>query len=229
MKSLYLFINIGAFIVPFIFSFHPKIQFYKKWKYIFPAIILIAIIFIVWDIYFTDFKIWGFNHEYILGIYFYNLPVEELLFFIAIPYSCLFTYYCFTLFVQNNIFKKYENLITIILVILLLIFGALFYTRLYTSVTFFCLLIFILSLKYLIKIKWLNRFYFTYLILLIPFLIVNGILTGTGIEHPIVWYNNDENMGLRILSIPIEDVFYGMLLMLLNTSLYEYFSRNKNA
>ena len=229
MKSLYFIINFGAFIVPFLFSFHPKILFYKKWKFLFPAIFITALIFILWDVYFTELKIWGFNPSYIYGVYFCNLPLEEMLFFIAIPYSCVFTYHCFKLFLPNTIFRNYENSITNILLILLFVFGVLFYNRLYTSVTFFALLVFVVFLKYIIKINWLNRFYFTYLILLVPFLIVNGILTGAGLEHPIVWYNNDNNIGLRLLTIPIEDVFYGMLLVLVNVSLYEFFSRKEYA
>jgi lycopene cyclase domain-containing protein len=54
-------------------------------------------------------------------------------------------------------------------------------------------------------------------------IVVNGISTGTGLEEPIVWYNDAENMELRILTIPVEDIFYGMLLLLLNTFLFELF------
>jgi lycopene cyclase domain-containing protein len=60
-----------------------------------------------------------------------------------------------------------------------------------------------------------------YLFLLIPFFIVNGILTGTGLEAPIVWYNNQENLGVRLLTIPIEDTFYGFELIVLNVFFYE--------
>ena len=69
----------------------------------------------------------------------------------------------------------------------------------------------------------------SYLIMLIPFFIVNGILTGTGIENEVVWYNNNENLGIRLLTIPVEDFFYGMFLIGMNIMLYELlnFSRKK--
>ena len=227
MNLLYFYINIGAFIIPFLFSFHPQIQFYKKWKFLFPAILLTAIVFLIWDIYFTELKIWGFNPTYIIGKYFYQLPLEEVFFFVAIPYASLFTYHCFSIFINKQVLKVYENYITLFLLFFCSFIGLLFYNKLYTFSTFISLAILLASLKYIFNVNWLNRFYFTFLIILIPFTIVNGILTGTGINQPVVWYNDHENLGLRILTIPVEDVFYGMFLLLLNTSFYEYFSRNK--
>ena len=67
----------------------------------------------------------------------------------------------------------------------------------------------------------LKMFYRAYGILLIPFLITNGLLTGSFIEDQVVWYNDNYNLGIRILTIPVEDVFYGMLLILLNIIIYE--------
>ena len=66
-----------------------------------------------------------------------------------------------------------------------------------------------------------GRFYFAYMILILPFFIVNGILTGTGIQDQVVWYNDAENLGVRMGTIPIEDTFYGLLLILLNVVIYE--------
>ncbi len=57
-----------------------------------------------------------------------------------------------------------------------------------------------------------ERFLAAYAICLIPFLLVNGLLTAL----PVVLYNDSENIGLRIYTIPAEDVFYGMLLVLGN-------------
>jgi lycopene cyclase domain-containing protein len=74
------------------------------------------------------------------------------------------------------------------------------------------------------KNKFLGRFYVTYVIHLIPFFLVNGILTYL----PIVRYNDAENLGIRIFTIPIEDSIYSMLLLLMNISIYEYLmSRNR--
>jgi lycopene cyclase domain-containing protein len=221
MNFLYLILDLGAISVPFLFSFHPKINFYKKAKFAWISILSAALIFIVWDIYYTHLGVWGFNPRYLSGFMFFNLPIEEVLFFICIPYACLFTYYCFTLFVDSLIFKKAETFITAILLVFLLVFGFLNFPKLYTFYTFIPLAIILAGLKFYFKMPWLNKFYFSYLVLLIPFTIVNGILTGTGLEEPVVWYNDLENMGFRILTIPFEDVFYGMLLILLNVTLFE--------
>jgi lycopene cyclase domain-containing protein len=50
---------------------------------------------------------------------------------------------------------------------------------------------------------------------------VNGILTGTGLEAPIVWYNDNHNLGIRILTIPVEDSIYGFELLLLTVWRYD--------
>ncbi|MDF3077107.1 MAG: lycopene cyclase domain protein [Sphingobacteriaceae bacterium] len=227
MKWLYLLVNFCAFIVPFIFSFHPKLAFYKQWKYLWPAIALSAIPFLVWDAYFTSIGVWGFNSRYTLGFRVLELPIEEILFFVCIPYSCLFTYHCFSVLIEKDYFSPAKNIVTWVLIIGLLVSGLVFIDRLYPAVTFLMLAVVLILTQLLIKPVWLSRFYFSYMVLLIPFCLVNGVLTGTGLEEPVVWYNNLENLGIRILTIPVEDVFYGMLLILLNTLIYEYFRKRK--
>ena len=108
---------------------------------------------------------------------------------------------------------------------ILLLLAMLFISRLYTTVTFFLLALLLISLL-IFKVEYLGRFFISYVIVLVPFLIVNGILTGSGLNEQVVWYNDMENLGLRILTIPVEDVFYGMLLILGNVSLYEFFQKS---
>ena len=223
MKLLYLLIDLFTVIIPLLFSFHPKIQFYKEWKWIIPANIVTAAIFIIWDILFTKYGVWGFNKNYVTGIYFFNLPVEELLFFVCIPYACVFTYYCINKFYTIKWQPKYENIFILTLSLLLLITGIYFYQKLYTSITFFSLTVVLLFIQYISKNNWLMKLLLVYVFLFIPFLIVNGILTGSGLQQPVVWYNDAENMGMRILTIPVEDIFYGLELIVLNVFFYHLF------
>ena len=97
-----------------------------------------------------------------------------------------------------------------------------YYLKVYTIFAFGSVLFLIFMLHFVFKVKWLSRFYFAYLILQIPFLIVNGILTGTGLKEPIVWYNASHIIGWRILTIPFEDIFYGMAMLLMSIAIYEY-------
>jgi lycopene cyclase domain-containing protein len=222
MHYTYLLVDLAAFIVPFLFSFHPKINFHREYKYFFPACLAVAVIFLVCDYFFTQRGIWGFNPDYVSGINLFLLPAEEILFFFCIPYACVFTYHCFKVLYGEKTILRGEKNISAILAVALLTAGILFHDRAYTASTFISLAVLISLLQFALKVNWLGRFYFTYAILLIPFFIVNGILTGTGLSAPVVWYNNNENLGIRLLTIPAEDVFYGMLLALGNVAGMEF-------
>ncbi|MEO7317210.1 MAG: lycopene cyclase domain-containing protein [Ginsengibacter sp.] len=225
MKYTYLLIDFFTIIVPFIFSFHPKIRFDKKWKFFFPAVVLVAIIFIIWDDIFTSMGVWQFNNDYLLDIYLFNLPIEEILFFICIPYSCVFTYYCLDKFYNLKWNSRLEAIFCLIFSLILIVIGIIFINQIYTSVTMFTTAIVCLSLKFLVKVEWFGKAIFVYVILLIPFIIVNGILTGSWIEAPIVSYNPSENMGIRLLTIPVEDIFYGFEMILLNIYFMHLFEK----
>ena len=217
----------GTFIIPFIFSFHPKLNFYKSFKSFFPANLLIASVFVAWDILFTRTGVWGFNPDYILGIYFFNLPIEELLFFICIPFSCVFTYDFLNRFYQFHWNRRTESIFVTAVSSALILTGIFFRSKLYTSSTFISLGVLLPALKFIVRINWLPKLVIIYPVLLIPFFIVNGILTGTGLDAPVVWYNDAETLAIRLSTIPVEDIFYGFELILLNIFLFECFKKSK--
>ncbi len=225
MKYTYLLINILSFIIPFIFSFHPKIEFYKTWKAFFPSVFLAGFLFVVGDMLFTDLGVWGFNSDYLSGIQIANLPIEEILFFFCIPYACIFTYHCFDRFYKFGTASRIEKWITLPFILLLLAASIIYHDRLYTFSAGVGLAILLIYIRFIYNANWLGKFYVIYLVLLIPFIIVNGLLTGTALEKPVVWYNNAENMGYRLMTIPFEDIFYGMSLILLNVLFFEFFKR----
>lgn len=220
MKSLYLLVDFFTVIVPLIFSFHPKIKFNKTWAQFFIASAIVGIMFIIWDSIFTGLGVWNFNPRYVSGIFFFKLPIEEILFFICIPFSCVFTFFCLDKFYNLAWKKKTEDIFCIVFSLSLLILGFIYLDRLYTSVTFISTALVCLILQFVLKINWFGKAVTVYAILLLPFFIVNGILTGTGLEEPVVRYNAAENLNIRLLTIPIEDVFYGFEMILLNLFIY---------
>lgn len=225
MKYTYLLVLFFAVIIPAIYSFHPKLQFSKHFKAFFAANFIVTLVFLVWDNIFISLKVWGFSDSYILGFKIFDIPVEEILFFVLIPFACLFTYHSITKHYKIRWSIKTENIFIISLSFILLLSGIIYADRLYTSVTFISSCMFLLLIKYFFKVKWLPEFFTVYAVLLIPFFIVNGILTGTGPDNPVVWYNNSEIIGIRFFTIPVEDVIYGMELLLMNTFFYQMFSK----
>ena len=179
-----------------------------------------ALIYIAWDIFFTAKNVWSFNENYITGIKIINLPVEEVLFFFVVPYCCLFIYECVRCYFPQLSDKNSANVFLQLIAIVLLVTGLIFYNRYYTSWSFILCAFFIAKLYVFKKFfKDFNAPFFliTYAIILIPFLLVNGFLTAI----PVVIYSNAENLGIRIYTIPLEDIFYGMLLIMMNIALYE--------
>lgn len=225
-RITYLLVDLSSLIVPFLFTFHPKIRFDKQWKAFFPAMLITAAFFVIWDMYFTSLGVWEFNSKYVTGISFFNLPLEEIMFFICIPYSCVFTYHCFQLWLgEKN--KSATTVFSAIFILFLFSIALLNYKRLYTVTSFTGLAMLVFYNVFIRKAEWMKVFYFCYMILLIPFFITNGILTGTGPDEAVVIYNNAENMGMRFFTIPFEDTFYGMFMILMNVTLYEFFLRRK--
>ncbi len=217
----YLWIDLGAFAVPFLFSFHPRLRFDRQWHAVWPAILGMMLLFIPWDALATAGGIWGFNPEHLVGFSLLGLPIEEWLFFICIPYACLFTYHCFEVLGVKDYFKPYAKGITGGLIAASFLVAVFYPFKLYSGITFALLAFFLLMITMWSKPHWLGRAYFTYLVLLIPFLIVNGLLTGTGMDRPVVWYDEAHIWGARIATIPVEDVFYGLLMFLLTVVIYE--------
>lgn len=223
MKSFYyLFVNLACISIPFIASFYKSYPFYKSWKYFFKANLIVSFLFIIHDIYFTSIEVWGFNQDYLINFFIFNLPLEEVLFFICIPYACVFTYFVFSKYVTDNfIHVIFYKAILNFLILLTLLSSIINYNYLYTSFTSVFLFLTLIFVK-LKKID-IRKALLSYIAILPFFFLSNGLLTGSFIEEPIVWYNHNENLDLRMFTIPVEDIFYGFLLIISNCLLFDYF------
>jgi lycopene cyclase domain-containing protein len=196
-------------------------RFIQNWKAILCSTTIIAFIFIIWDAIFVKMGIWGFNQDYHLPLHILGLPLEEWLFFFCIPYASLFIYFSLEYYFPKLILsKKTVDIVHFLLVavgLFLLLKG---WDKWYTRID---MIFFIISL--MITKRYLNRFLLAFLVILIPFFVVNGILTGTGLPEPVVWYHSKEFLGMRIGTIPFEDVFYAFSMLYSNLVLFHYFKK----
>lgn len=221
-NPVYLYLDLLTLAFPFLLSFDRKVAFYRQWKYFFPAVFVMGAFFIAKDVLFAASGIWGFNDRYLLGIRWFGLPVEEWMFFVVVPYAIVFIYACLMAYLHFDPLLKVHRPVLFVLSFLLIVVAVIWYDRLYTSVIFMLTAILLLYNLYMRK-PWLSMFLLAYLVSMLPFLLVNGVLTGSFLDEPIVWYNNSHNLGIRLFTIPVEDTIYSLMMFLMTVQLMEWF------
>lgn len=223
--SVYAWLMLATFVGPFLLSFDKKVAFYKTWRPLLIGIVINAIIFIGWDVWFVKRGVWGFNEQYVWQQRLFGLPIEEWLFFIVVPYAGVFIYACLKAYLKAAPFAKTKNSISwlaLALVLLVLFFNT---DKTYTFSNCVVAAIVLASQLLYFKSSWLGYFWLAYIIQLLPFLLINGILTGAITTSPIVWYNNNEIIGIRLFTIPIEDTIYALTCLLIPITFYERYRK----
>jgi len=233
--SAYGWVILCSFIGPLLLSFDKKVAFYRSWRYLFPSLLIVGIAFLIWDELFTRIGVWGFTPKYLSGIYLGHLPLEEVLFFFVVPYNFIFILLVLQAYFPERKTKRISNVfkwligLSSLLMVLFYGGGQFFFSTLdaynyYTiSATIFALILTLLCHQ---KV-WYGDFILSYLVCLIPFFIVNGILTGSITDDPIVWYSEQHIIGWRMGTIPFEDLFYNYDLLLPLAWLFNIFRGNK--
>lgn len=201
------------------------------WKKAVIAAVLGGLPFLIWDAFVTGSH-WRFNPEYTLPFRLFHLPIEEILFFITVPVACLYIWiHLPSLTPEQNPEKPAapvrKGLCPVMCLTLFLIAElALSAYFLSTGIQYTGLVLAAFSLTILTDIILKTRvltqpktlLYSTMIIFLT--LIFNGYLTA----RPVVLYNPDVQLNLRIFTIPVEDFFYGLSLILLVTIFYTFLS-----
>lgn len=217
MNFEYLIFNVLIISGPLALSFDKKVAFYQKWKYVFPAIILTMIPFIIWDVIVTG-RHWWFNRQFTTTIELAGVPLGEWLFFVTVPYATLFVWEVFAAYFKNRkipllyMFRKVMQY-GIIAGVILFSLG-----KEYTGLVFVALGISaILDQVYQTNVYLQKRMLHLVLLNLGLTLIFNGYLTA----RPVVLYDILYQLNWRIYTIPIEDFGYGISLTFLLVMIYE--------
>lgn len=220
----YLLLLIASISVPLWQSFDKRKQYSQKIQYILPAILITAAFFVIWDIYFTEAKIWNFNTEYTLGKNIKSLPVEEWLFFLVVPYCCIFIYEIVKVDLEKFEYPNFFLALSLVLILGFALIGYFFRHRLYTLMAFLIPAVYLGYTVFRNQFKHhLTKFYFSYFISLIPLLIVYGILASL----PLVEYDAAHILNIRVVNIPVEDFTYFFLMLLMAITIYEFLKERK--
>jgi lycopene cyclase domain-containing protein len=181
------------------------------------AILMAAVPFIIWDSCAAGIH-WYYNKSYIVGLYLLDLPIEEWLFFITVPYACLFTWEMVAKHKKKSRhLRKYFILSTaglsLIGSLIFMLFG-----KTYTGLVLAALgLVAFFDQTKGAGILNQTKTYLYIVVVMLFTLIFNGYLTG----RPIVLYNDQYQLGIRIFTTPIEDFGFGLGLLLLTVTIFE--------
>ncbi len=171
--------------------------------------IIISTLFIIWDALATARGDWAFNPKYITGFKILGLPIEEILFFITVPYSCIFLYETFrTYFKDKKVY--YNHHLYSALALLSFAVAIIFRNKPYTATIFIMTGTLFATARFCFKSIFTSSLYWLYIIVCtLLFAIFNHILTS----RPVVTYSSQAITGWRVGTIPIEDFFYNFALL----------------
>jgi lycopene cyclase domain-containing protein len=209
MPLTYLLLNLCIIAVPLWYTFDERTAYYRRLPALGLSIAVVSTCYLVWDVVVTAGGEWSFNSRYLTGVQILNIPLEEVLFFITVPYSCLLLYEVVLYATKSGSFKL-PVIVVIASIIALLAASLAVYSQGYTAKALascgFFLTIALLFDRPLIESK---QYWIWLAICYVPFLIFNTVLTAL----PVVEYNSKAIWGLRVGTIPLEDFFYNYAML----------------
>lgn len=217
----YLAFNLLVFLPPLLLSIFSDVKTYKNWRPIGLSLLLVSVPFIIWDIWAAANNHWFFSTTYITNPRYFGIPIEEMLFFITVPFAMCFVWdvlgkYIHSKPVSGILAATGISLISLTALVLLFAQWNRGYTRSAAIATILAVTVIILS-------GWWcrNRFWWFQLILFALFLFANTFLTAL----PVITYGDTSAIGYRIGTIPIEDFLFNFALINLFVITYDYFVR----
>jgi lycopene cyclase domain-containing protein len=223
--DLYTGIDLLVLALPLALSFDRKVAFWRKWPQVFAAIVAVLLVFGAWDAWMASRGIWSFNSAHAGNWRFLHLPLGEWLFFACVPYAGLFVLACVRAYFPDRTWRVPQRAFFIPAVVccgLAWVFHGLFYTA-----TVIVSVASVLALMELVLPGTLRsrNFWAALGLTYVPFLIVNGVLTGL----PIVLYDNAENLAIRAGPIPLEDFFFSFSMLALAVVVHDFIGKRRGA
>ncbi|ACP54435.1 lycopene cyclase domain-containing protein [Saccharolobus islandicus] len=211
-KPDYTMIDSMIFFPALILSLFVRRNYFQLLK----SIAIVSPLYLFWDFLATWKDSWSFNPKYVMGIYVINLPMEEVMFFLVTPFATLLIFD----FVMNSVRDrevKWVQKVIITTIPLLIITLPFVFNYSYTFIDFLYLIMsFIISLLIARDLLVSRNFWIFIGLSYIPFLLFDYFLTS----DPVVIYGPNSILGIRFITIPVEDFIYSFSMLTLYTVFY---------
>lgn len=217
MRWAYLLFDALIFVPTFATGFIPRVGFAPRMVPLLKACLAVAVPFIVWDAAVVD-RHWFFSDQYTLGLRLWGLPIEEMLFFLAVPWACVYSWETLLFGGKSKPTPALRAAPFLALFLVGMSAAALATGREYTALALGALgLMVALDRAVGTALFEQPRFWLFMLFVAGLGLVFNGYLT----RH-IVSYDDRYNLGVRITTVPLEDFIYGAALVSGVAVLYQW-------
>jgi hypothetical protein len=217
MKFAFLALAIAPLLFPLIFQFDKKLFSDGNFKAALGASLVSTIVFSVICIVQHWFGLLSYNDT--MGIFFKDIPLEQYLLNFTFSFAAIGLYQYLNLKFPKNDLQRYSLAMSNLLLGLCVAFLFFAYTKWYTLSTFATLLVLLLFIEYIGKLRFMYRAYRAFVVMLVPFYIIYGILFWSGT----ITIAKNQLSGMCLASIPIENHFVALAMMLVSIYMFEFF------
>ncbi len=188
-------------------------------KYILPAVVFSAIIFLMINIRLAELKVFVYNLNYLSGISWLQYPAEE---WLLLPVVSMLSFAAYLLAKKRLTSFEKPNLFVIISLVLLVVSGLITWfsrQKIYPFSMFTLLTIYLGYTVFRNRFKHhLTSFYLAFLMMIIPFFVLRAAVFSSSVIIP----DNNFLFGISLVNMPVEEFAFLFLLMLINFTIYEY-------
>jgi lycopene cyclase domain-containing protein len=219
--NLYLLLDLLILAAPLALSFDRKVRFVRRWPAVLASALLIVLVYGIWDAWMSSRGDWAFNPRYAGPARWLWLPPGEWLFFLVVPFSCLFIYEVVRAYLPEKQWRL-PAAWWLAPITALLALAVAYREQNYTSTVLLSCAAFLAYAAVLLpELLGSRHFWLGLLATYVPFLIFNGLLTAL----PVVLYSPRAIWGVRLYTIPLEDFLFSFSMLGFSVLSYRLFLR----
>lgn len=220
MDGFYALFNLVVFAEPLIFTLVFMPWFWRQWQVVLGVFVFVALPWLWLDTISFARGWWNYNEAFIFGPRLFNLPLEEVCFFVSVPFAAMVVWALINYKVPGTVKKGRARLGLAFIAAAALIFVAVFFRE--RTVVEVLLLLATVSILWFSPIIYTRAFWWWNLTSLGLLLLFQTVLAGM----PVFLYNDTFASGIRVGTIPLEDFLYNFSLLNMVALAFSSFRRS---